>query len=251
MGVFYENTFRVGAGEAGLYYQCRPSGVLSILQEAATQAACDIHISGPEMMERYNAIWMVARMWYRLERPLMWDDRVTVRTWHRADKGVSFYRDFDLLVNGEPVGEAVSIWVLADVESRRLLRISKLMAVEPTGGGELCKTRTLSKLRMPEHMELMDRRRFHYSDTDINGHVNNVRYADMIADAARLEEHLEGQFVSSLQVGYLKECLAGESLDIYAGWQGDECCVHGADGDGQSRFDGLLAVSPLPEQKNP
>ena len=251
MGVYYETTFRVGAGETGIYYQCRPSGVLSLLQEAATQAACEIQVSGPEIMERYSAIWMVARMWYRLERPLMWDDKVTIRTWHRANKGPALYRDFDLLVDGRPVGEAVSTWVLADVESRRLLRMSGLMEIESTGGGELCKDMTLSKIRMPEDMELIERRRFHYSDTDANGHVNNVRYADIIGDAARLETHLADHFVSELQVGYLKECQAGERLDVYAGWQENNCWVRGADEAGQSRFDGLLTLSPLAKVNKP
>ena len=245
MDVFYEASYRVSAGAAGLYYQCRPSGVLEMLQEAATQAACEIHISGPEIMERCHAIWMVARMWYRLERPLMWDEQVTGRTWHRADRGAALYRDFDLLVDGVAVGEAVSTWVLADVESRRLLRMSRLAGIEDTWGGTLCKEKTLSKLRMPEEMALVERRRFHYSDTDSNGHVNNVRYADAIADAARLEERLKGHFVSELQVGYLKECRAGEVLDLSAAWQGERCFVHGADCGGVGRFDGMLALSPL------
>lgn len=242
MSVSYEKVAHVGAAESGLSFQCRPSGVLSLLQETATEAACEIHVSGPEMMERYNAIWMVARMWYRLERPLMWDDRVTIRTWHRANPGVSHYRDYDLLVDGVPVGEAVSLWVLADMDSRRLLRMSKVAELTNTGGGSLCKEKTLSTFRLPERMDLLERRRFHYSDTDFNGHVNNVRYADWIADAVGLEKHMETHFVSTLQVGYLKECRAGESLDIYSGRDGAHCFASGMDPEGQRRFDGVLTL---------
>lgn len=88
------------------------------------------------------------------------------------------YRDFDLLAGGVPVGEAVSAWVLAGVEDRKLLRLSQMRELEGTEGGGLCKQLTLSKLRMPGEMEERDRRRMGYSDTDINGHVNNTRYAD-------------------------------------------------------------------------
>lgn len=59
--------------------------------------------------------------------------------------------------------------------------------LEGTEGGGLCKQLTLSKLRMPGEMEERDRRRMGYSDTDINGHVNNTRYADFVCDALRLE----------------------------------------------------------------
>jgi acyl-ACP thioesterase len=58
------------------------------------------------------------------------------------------YRDFDLFVDGEPVGEAVSAWVLADADSRRLLKMSTVEDVMRTGGGELCKQRKLAKVRM-------------------------------------------------------------------------------------------------------
>ena len=249
MGVYYEYFSHVGAAETGLYYQCRPSGVLSILQEAATDAACQFGGSGPEMLERYHAIWMLTRMWYRLDRPLMWNDELMVRTWHRGDKGAMLYRDFDLFVEGRPVGEAVSVWVLADVESRKLLRLSAVEEIASTGGGELCKSKRLTRVRMPEGMTLADRRRFHYSDTDSNGHVNNVRYADAAADAVRLEECLKGRFVSSLQIGYLKECMAGENVDIYTGTRERERFVHGVDQSGESRFDAVLTLDNLPVEE--
>ncbi len=247
MGVFYETTAHIGAGEAGLCCQCRPAGVLTLIQEAAAEAACAFHASGPEMLEKYNALWMVTRMWYRLERPLLWDERVTIRTWHRADRGAALYRDFDLLVDGAPVGEAVSLWVLVDADSRRLLRLSTVAEIAATGGEELCKTRKLTRVRMPAAMALKEVRRFHYSDIDCNGHVNNVRYADLLADGAGLEQYMDHSFVSSLQIGYLKECRAGETIQIHTAVEGSEHFVHGVDEAGESRFDGVLTLSPLNE----
>ncbi len=244
----FEMNFHVGAGEAGLGLQCRPSGVLSILQEAATQAACRFHASGPEMLEKYNALWMVTRMWYRLDRPLMWNEQVTVRTWHRGDKGAAIYRDFDLLVNGKPVGEAVSTWVLVDDTSRRLLRPSAVKELAHTDGGELCKDKKLTGLRLPEGMELVEERRFHYSDIDCNGHVNNVRYADVAADAARLEERLDKQFVSSLQIGYIRECMAGERIRVLTAETGEGLFILGAGREGDTRFDARFTLDNLPEE---
>lgn len=248
MGVFYEMTCHVGAADAGIYTQCRPSGVLNLLQEAATEAACAFHASGPEMLEKYNALWMVTRMWYRLDRPLLWNQQVTVRTWHRADRGAMLYRDFDLFVDGEPVGEAVSAWVLADADDRRLIKMSTIEDVMRTGGGELCKQRKLTKVRMPETMTLAEERRFHYSDIDCNGHVNNVRYADLAADAVGLERVLADHFVSSLQIGYLKECMAGESLQVYVGGDAEERFVHGIGPGGESRFDAILTLDEWREK---
>jgi len=218
--------------------------VLALLQEAAAEAACEFHGSGPEMLERYNALWMVTRMWYRLDRPLMWNEAVTIRTWHRADRGAMLYRDFDLFVDGQNVGEAVSVWVLVDADSRKLLKMSSLKEVAESGGGELCKDRKLMRLRLPEGMALAEERRFHYSDIDCNGHVNNVRYADLAADAVGLEKLLGEQFVASLQIGYLKECLAGETIQVFTGGEGEERFIHGVGPEGESRFDAVMELRP-------
>lgn len=252
MGQFYLYETRISAAQAGLCFQCRPSGMLDILQEAATQAACQFHGSGPEMLAKYNGLWMVTRIWYRLDRPLLWNEALTVKTWHRGGKGALLYRDFDLLQDGVPLGEATSIWVLVDAATRKPIRLSTIEELAGTEGGELCKDIKLAGLRLPPDMALAQERQFHYSDTDCNGHVNNTRYADVAADALGLDRLLpQGQFVSSLQVGYLHECLAGDSLRILTGTQEGRHFVQGVDPDGVSRFDAALTLSPLPEKQVP
>ena len=94
--------------------------LLCLLQEAATQAAGQLHLSGPAIRDRYGAFWMLARIRYELKRPLLWDEPVTVKTWHRGGKAAVMYREFDLWVKGEKVGQALSAWVLAGMESHKL-----------------------------------------------------------------------------------------------------------------------------------
>lgn len=242
MSVFYEDTYLIDSRDVDPFNQCRPSALLGLLQEAATEAAVVLHVSREEMLARYNVFWMLSRIWYRLDRPLRWSERLTVRTWHRGGRGAAMYRDFDLLVDGEPVGEAVSIWVLADLDTRRLFRLSKVMEFEGTTGEELCKDKLLTKVRLPGDMALAERRALHYSDADINGHVNNAKYADFACDALHLETLGAGRFVSSLQVGFLAECRPGETLEIYTGAGEGGWYAHGADGAGKSRFDAHLTL---------
>ena len=83
----YEREYRVDSRETDPWYNCRPSGVLGFLQEAATAAACALHASRDEMLDKYNAFWMLARVWYRLDEPLKWGERLRIRTWHRGGRG--------------------------------------------------------------------------------------------------------------------------------------------------------------------
>ena len=235
----YEREYRVDSRETDPWYNCRPSGVLGFLQEAATAAACALHASRDEMLDKYNAFWMLARVWYRLDEPLKWGERLRIRTWHRGGRGASSYRDFDLFVNDAPVGEAVSLWVLANAQTHKLVRMAGIEEFQGTDGGALCKTRLLNKVRMPPDMTCAGTRSFRYSDLDVNGHVNNVRYADIVCDALHLERMGAERFVSSLQVGYQAECRVGETVDLTTGSDGGAQYVHGADGAGKTRFDAM------------
>lgn len=245
MSVFYESAYPVDTRDVDPQGVCRPSAVLGILQEAATDAALRLKVSREEMIGSYNAFWMLARIWYRLDRPLRWGERVTVKTWHRGGKGAAMYRDFDLFVGGVPVGEAVSNWILADADTHKLLRLSGIAEFEGTGGGALCKDRLLSKLRMPASLAPAERRTMHYSDTDINGHVNNSKYADFACDALCMESLGEGRYVSGLQLGYLAECRPGETVDILTGAAEGTYFAHGVGGEGKARFDAALTLAPL------
>lgn len=243
--MYYEETFRVDSRDVDPFDQCRPSAMLGFLQEAAVTAACELHVSREETIREYNAFWMLLRMWYRLDRPLHWNESFTVRTWHRGSKGVSMYRDFDLWQNGRPVGEAVSVWVLADVDTHKLFRLRDVSQFEGTDGGKLCKDRLLPNLRIPVSLAPVADRPLHYSDADINGHVNNTRYADFACDAIGLDVLGTGKYVSELQIGYRQECRPGDLLHLSAGQEGPAWYVRGADGEDRPHFDASLTLSPL------
>lgn len=245
MDVFYEHTYPTDFRDLDLFGHVRPSAVLGLLQEAATQAASELHLSGPELRDKYNAFWMLARVRYELKRPLLWDEPVTIKTWHRGGKAAVMYREFDLSVEGEIVGRALSAWVLAGLESHKLLHLGGVGEIEDTSGGSLCRTDTLRKLRLPEGLEPVEERRLHYSDTDINGHVNNTRYADLLCDALELERIGKGKFVSALQICYLTECLAGETVRLRRGRDREGWCVRGESLAGVGRFDGILTLDNL------
>ena len=247
MNSFYEGTYTVNTREIDGQNRCRLSALLGYLQEAATTHACLLHVSRKETLEKYNSFWMLARIWCRLERPLLWNETFTVRTSYREGKGASFYRDFDLFVDGMPVGEAVSVWVLADLDTRRLLRMSRVQEFSQAEGSLSPKTKTLSRIHLPEGMVKVDCRKLYYSDTDINCHVNNTRYADFTCDALRLETLDSGLFVSELQLDYTAECRPGEELTILSGELDGRMYVQGLDPEGKSRFDALLGYGTAPQ----
>lgn len=242
MSVVYEQKFLIDSRDVDLTGCARPSAILGYLQEAATGAAGELHATGRETREKYNAFWMIARMWYRLDKPLRWDEEVLIRTWHRGGRGASSYRDFDLIQDGKVIGEAVSTWVLADCDTFRLMRMDKLEEFQGTDGGELCKSINLHRVKLPAQLHDRQERTMRYSDTDINGHVNNVKYADFACDALHMEELLPGKFLSELQISYTNQCRAGETITVETAVEADQCWVRGVGPDGDQRFDCCLTL---------
>ncbi len=220
---------------------CRASALLGHMQEAATQAAEHGGFGREVILGRYHGFWMLTRMWFRLKRPLRWGEQLTIHTWHRGAKGAVSYRDYDLYIGEEWVGEGVSAWVLADINTHRLIRLSVITEMADTHGGKLRKEKTLNKLRTPADLDRVEQRLMRYSDTDINGHVNNTRYADFVCDALRLETWPESRFLSEMQIGYLAECRPGECLNIERGVCEDgHLYLCGRDESGKSRFDAVV-----------
>ena len=245
MDVFYENTYPGDSRDMDLFGHRRPSAILGLLQEAATQGAAAIGLSRDACIERYHAVWVLSRICYTLNRPLLWNEPVSVKTWHRGGKAAGSYREFDLSIGKEKVGEALSLWVLVDAETHKLLRLSAVSEFAETTGGSLCRDGTLHRFPLPEKMSLAERRQMHYSDTDLNGHVNNIKYADFACDALHLEDTGRGKFVSGLQLCYLSECRAGEELELLTGDDGQIAYVLGRDGEKKERFHASVTLDKL------
>ena len=240
MAVFYEHKVLIDSRDVDGRGYCKAAALLGHLQEAATQASEQGGFTRQALLEKYNGFWMLTRVWFRLDRPLKWEEEVTIRTWHRGSHRATLYRDYDLYVNGERVGEGVSAWVLADLNTRKLIRLNQISEMTDTDGGALAKDKTLKKLHRPEGLAEKELRPMRYSDTDINGHVNNNRYADFICDALEMDRQPEHAFVSEMQIGYLAECRPGEVLSIQTAPAELGFYVYGLDKDGKTRFESAL-----------
>ncbi|SMC47931.1 acyl-[acyl-carrier-protein] thioesterase [Papillibacter cinnamivorans] len=244
MGSIYESVYTVASGETDLFDLCRPSALLRFFQEAAGEHSVALGISREELIERHNAIWMLVRIRYELIRPIRGGETLKIRTWHRRAGGASMYRDFSIEAEGETVGEAVSLWVVADAVTHSLLRIgSVLPATEQTAVTDGKQT-ALPRLRMPGELAAAGVRTMVYSDADINGHVNNARYADILCDTIALDQQ-EGVYPKSMQIGYLAECRPGEKIGLDMASLVNQWFVKGADAEGKARFEGSLTLDKM------
>ncbi len=240
--MYFEKDYEIDTMDVDCFDCCRASALLGYLQDAAGLAASQFGASNYEMVKKHGHCWMVARTGVRMDRPLRWGDVLTVKTWHRGGEKPLMFRDFDLLANGEPIGTALSIWVLVSLADHSITRPCAFPEFEGTDGGDLIRDTKLPKLKLPVELVPVQRRELYYSETDGNGHVNNTRYADFLCDALELHKAAPGTFVRDLYISYLQECKAGETLELLTAQEGERRYVLGQDAAGVHRFHGYAVI---------
>lgn len=241
----YSKTFRISTADTDLYNACRPSAMLSYFQDLATEHATLIGVDRDYLVENYHACWLIARVWMHLERPLRAGEEVKMVTWQRGTGGLIVYRDYDLYVGGKWVGEGIAAWLVADVEDRKMLRPGSIEKLVTSPTPETVKDRQIRLIRSPKDRKVVYEKMIRYSDLDVNGHMNNAKYADVVLDALTPEE-LDGKFIAELQLNYSQECKMGEVIAIARGEKEGRCYIDGSSDDGKRRFEASVQILPLP-----
>ncbi len=234
--------YYVTSADTDAAYEYKASGLFVLLQKVMSEHARDLGLCRDDIINKYNCCWMALRTQLKMHRPIIWAETVTAKTVVRKPVGKRLHWDCCLYVGQELVGEATSIWVMVNLSTKKTRMIEGLPEFPDTDPPGVLTT-SLSRITFPEHMELHDERKLYYSDTDVNGHLNNTRYVDLACDAAELHLRPHGVYLEEIQMSYVDECFAGESISLYRGKENGFLYIHGVGPDGSDRFDCKIKMS--------
>ena len=212
---------------------CTEDGLLRLLEDAATAHAIRLGIDHDRLLSRYGCVWMLSRSWYRVPGPPRAGEALRIQTWVSAAESWGSWRAHRIGENGE----SLELWVLADVETRKLVPISRIpmpegaaleagralpAKVPPLRGGTPIGSFTVAE-----------------EDLDINGHMNNTRYVRralaLLRGAADCPD-----FFREMRITYSRECRLGETVALAMERRPEGVLLSGCGGDGKIRF-GILA----------
>ena len=194
-----------------------PSAVLRFMQEAAYM---QMQYCKPTMNELRadNKAFVVSRLTMSLYTPLSVCDEVTATTWACDSKGVSFLRCSELTKDGSRVAELASIWALVNPETKSLWRVTDYepsYTTEPPSELDLP-----ARIRVPKEtaLSLTGEYRVSYNDADINKHINNTHYPDILCGFL---PSMEGKRVIKFSISYIHEAPIGTTLKVYSSKEDD------------------------------
>ncbi|MBO5322546.1 MAG: hypothetical protein J6A88_00380 [Oscillospiraceae bacterium] len=220
MTVPFEKTFHITASAVDRFDRLKPSCVLDYMQEVAGDHSAMLG-ADRNMLTQKGLFWAVIRHRIQITRLPKAGEDILVKTWPMPTTRTAYPRStiaWD--AEGNECFRSISLWVLMDMKTRTMVLPGK-SGVTVEGlllGSELAVPGSV----VPRTMENLQERTVRFSDLDYNGHMNNCKYLEWIADLLPSGFHKDRQ-VREITLSYLSEAREGETLALQWQMQEDGC----------------------------
>ena len=215
MEPIYQLSFSVDALHTDRFGRLKASSILYLVQEAAGRHWQ--HIEG-QTGQHCGLYWVIIRHRVQVTRLPRKGENIRVETWPMPTTRVAYPRSV-VAYDGQnrELFRSISLWVLMDPESRAMVLPGKSGVMVPgiLRGNELPSPQSLAPASLSADMARMVR----FTDLDSNGHMNNARYLDWLADLLPSGFH-SSHTIRDMTLGYVAEALEGDTLQQQ--WQLDE-----------------------------
>ena len=211
----YQLSFEISDLHADRFGRLKPSSILYFVQEAAGRHWQ--HIEG-QTGQNCPLYWVIIRHRVQVSRLPQKGKTVYLETWPMPTTRVAYPRSvvaYD--AQGTELFRSISLWVLMDPKSRAMVLPGK-SGITVNGilrGNELPSPASLAPASLNDTVG----RTVRFTDLDVNGHMNNARYLDWMADLLPGSFHA-GHVIRDMTLGYVAEAIEGDQLQQQ--WQLDE-----------------------------
>jgi acyl-ACP thioesterase len=166
-----------------------------------------------DMTERHTA-WVLSRLAMEIDRYPAMSEPVTLYTWISEAGRLFTHRCFELADGaGKAVAYAHSVWAAIDVQTRRPTPLD-VEALSVYIADRYCPVGTPGKIGPVEQDTEGVPYRVKYSDLDINGHFNSIKYMEHLLDLFDLDLFTEKE-VKRFEIAYLSEGRYGMPLTLH------------------------------------
>jgi len=170
-----------------------------------------------------NYTWVLSRLAIELEEMPYQYEKFTVQTWVENVYRLFTDRNFALLdKDGKKIGYARSVWAMINLNTRKP---ADLLALH--GGSivdyvcdEPCPIGKPSRIKVAS-CEPAATLTAKYSDIDINGHVNSIRYIEHILDLFPIEMYRTKR-IRRFEMAYVAESYYGDELSFFMDDAGED-----------------------------
>ena len=226
----YEKKLLIRSEQVDMTRRLRMSELFRLLEEVSIAHTEELGCTRRETLDR-GLLWIITRQIAEIDEMPVYDDEITVRGWQGDMMHVFFPRFYEIERDGRVLIRARALWSLIDQETRDIIMPEDYGIELPGRPGS--DDMMLPAIIIPESagepvasIPLVTS----FSQMDINGHMNNTSYFNMIDNAvwADVSAHSgsEADFShaapaadimpvpKTLYINYMSEIKAGEGLTL-------------------------------------
>lgn len=227
----YSKTRKILADDVNMLREMRHSVFLRWLQEASIAHTEELGAGRDKTLDR-GALWIIARVKVKITRMPEYDETVTMTTWPGETRHVLFPRYYEITdADGNAIVKASAVWLLMDAATRKMTFPEKFDVRVPgtvTGREIPLPTGTAPCSETTVH----GRHKVAFQDVDINGHMNNSKYIDIVEDCLGFG-FMTLSRLTGFEINYLNEIRAGKRV-----------ALDGNVSDGRISFSGHVGKTP-------
>lgn len=220
-------------------YEIGPAGhtslqtVCNYMQDAAGDHAERLGVSVEQLLPQ-GLTWVMRRLHIQLHHLPHLHDVVEVETWPSGRNRLMATRDFYLRSGDAELGRATSAWLVLDIERRRPIRLPQQIIDIPLAERPRALEDPFDRLPEPDAVAHTCLFSVRYSDLDLNGHVNNVRYIEWAVES--IPQHaLDGRRIVDHEVEFRAETVHGDAVVVETSAEQDGVYVHRLSHQGDGR----------------
>ena len=167
----------------------KPTIIAKLLNETANLHMKDRRPTYYELFFK-GLSFIAVRMAFEIKEQLHPYDEVDVYTWTAEGKGATFFRCYSIERDGVEVVRAYSEWTVVNLNTGKLCHRDEI-DLSNYEVDDIHELDTPVKFHFPSNLEFekCGEHVVEYTDTDMNGHMNNTIYQNMIWDFVPDVEH--------------------------------------------------------------
>ena len=235
----FAKEYPLRAGDFDCRQRWQPAAIMDLFQDAAGCHALELGVGFPQLSAR-NQMWILSGVRFEVVATPKMYQTVRVVTWPLPAHSVTCRRDFRIeATDGTLLVKGTSDWAIMDGEKRKLVRAREIYPADLAYCEDVCFDGKMPRLADFEPQN--DGMTFvpGYAELDMNGHVNNTKYANFILNAVNLAEDQE---IRVFHIHYRKELLAYQPFFIQVRREENILCVMGKNGDGVTMFSAQIQL---------
>jgi acyl-ACP thioesterase len=210
----YDESFTILTRDCDMKGTWRLSAVLEAMQEAAGSHSLLLGCGREDLLKK-NAVWVLSRSEIHMNRYPRAGEKITVHTFPMPTR-ICFFPRYYIFTDdqGETVGKAGTLWLLLDTITRKMLPPGDVARLIPDNRDLAVPMKLPATVGNLQGEEFVTEYTPVYTDLDVNGHVNNARYADWLCNTLGIEQ-MKNYEPETVIFNYNHEILPGQKIILH------------------------------------